>query len=200
MALTRKFLAALGIEAEKIDEIIDAHTETVNALKEERNTYKADAELLPSVQKELDELKDAAEKNKDNPYKAQYDDLKKEYDEYKADVEAKETKAKKQTAYRKLLKDAGVNEKRLDAILKVSVLDNIELEEDGSIKDAGKVKDNIKTEWADFIVTEGAKGADVKTPPVEGAKGSGNAPSRAAQIAQKHYADLYGIKSKEESK
>ena len=194
MALTRKFLAALGIEAEKIDEIIDAHTETVNALKEERNKYKEDAEALPSVQKELDDLKEAAEKNKDNPYKAQYDDLKKEYDDYKADVEAKETKAKKQTAYRKLLKDAGVNEKRLDAILKVSVLDNIELEEDGSIKDANKVKVSIKTEWADFIVTEGAKGADVKTPPVNGANGGGNAPSRAAQIAAKHYENIYGKK------
>lgn len=33
MALTRKFLAAMGIEADKIDSIIDAHTETVDALK-----------------------------------------------------------------------------------------------------------------------------------------------------------------------
>ena len=31
MALTRKFLAALGIEADKIDEIINAHSETVDA-------------------------------------------------------------------------------------------------------------------------------------------------------------------------
>ena len=57
MALTRKFLSALGIEADKVDEIINAHAETVNALKEERDNYKADAEKLPAVQKELDELK-----------------------------------------------------------------------------------------------------------------------------------------------
>ncbi len=35
MALTRKFLAALGIEDDKVDEIIQAHTETVNGLKDE---------------------------------------------------------------------------------------------------------------------------------------------------------------------
>ena len=35
MALTRKMLKAMGIEEEKIDEIIDAHTETVNALKDQ---------------------------------------------------------------------------------------------------------------------------------------------------------------------
>ena len=60
MALTRKFLSALGIEAEKIDEIIDAHTDTVNALKEERDKYKASHEALQGVQKELDDLKKAA--------------------------------------------------------------------------------------------------------------------------------------------
>ena len=44
MALTRKFLTALGIEADKVDEIINAHAETVDALKAERDTYKDKAE------------------------------------------------------------------------------------------------------------------------------------------------------------
>ena len=34
MALTRKMLKAMGIEDEKADEIIDAHAETVDALKQ----------------------------------------------------------------------------------------------------------------------------------------------------------------------
>ena len=57
MALTRKFLSALGIEEAKIDEIISAHADTVNALKEQRDGYKADADKLPAVQKALDDLK-----------------------------------------------------------------------------------------------------------------------------------------------
>jgi hypothetical protein len=69
MALTRKFLSALGIDADKVDEIINAHTETVDALKNERDKYKADAEKLPEVQKELDGMKEEAAKNSGkNPF------------------------------------------------------------------------------------------------------------------------------------
>ena len=40
MALTRSFLKALGIEEEKIGEIINAHSETVSGLKAEIEKYK----------------------------------------------------------------------------------------------------------------------------------------------------------------
>ena len=40
MSLTRKMLKAMGIEDEKIDQIIEAYTETVDALKEQRDQYK----------------------------------------------------------------------------------------------------------------------------------------------------------------
>lgn len=196
MALTRKFLTALGIEADKVDEIITAHTEVTDALKEERDKYKADAEQFPIVQQELNELKEAAEKNKDNPYKAQYEDLKKEYEDYKTGIEAKEKKAKVQTAYRELLKKAGVNEKRLDAILKVSALDDVEIDDKGELKDADKLSESIKTEWADFIVTKDEKGANTSTPP-KNDNGGGNNPSRAAQVAQRHYENLYGKKGED---
>ena len=46
MAFTRKMLKALGIEEDKIDQIMDAHVEVVDALKADRDTYKADAEKL----------------------------------------------------------------------------------------------------------------------------------------------------------
>jgi hypothetical protein len=37
MALTRKMLKAMGIEEEKIEQIIEAHAETVDGLKEDDN-------------------------------------------------------------------------------------------------------------------------------------------------------------------
>ena len=55
MSLTRKMLKAMGIEEEKIDQIIEAHSETVDSLKADRDSYKEDAEKLKDVQKELDE-------------------------------------------------------------------------------------------------------------------------------------------------
>lgn len=194
MSLTRKFLAALGIEQEKIDEIIDAHTETVNALKEERDKYRKDAEELPGVQKELDELKQAAEKNPDGVYKQQYEDLKSEYDQYKADVEAKETAAKKKEAYRSMLKQVGVSEKRIDAILKVSPYNGVELEKDGTVKGADDIKKSLKEEWADFIVQEETKGAETKNPPTGAGAASTKTLSRAAQVVAKHNEMVYGVK------
>ena len=86
MALTRKFLTALGVEAEKVDEIIGAHSDTVNALKEERDKYKAqadsatvDSEEMEKIKTELQELKDA-KTTTDNEWEKKYNDLKSEYD------------------------------------------------------------------------------------------------------------------------
>lgn len=163
MALTRKFLTALGIEAEKIEEIITAHTETVDALKEQRDAYKTDAEKLPAVQKELNDLK--AETDGQDSWKLKYDAVKEEFDNYKTEQKQKETEAAKRTAYRQLLKDAGVSEKRIDSVLRVSKLDDLKLDKEGKITDADKVTNTIKEEWADFISTEGTKGADTATPP-----------------------------------
>lgn len=197
MALTRKMLKAMGIEDEKIDQIIEEHAETVNALKQQRDQYKVDAEKLPGVQKELDDMKEAAEKDGENPYKAKYEETQKQFDDYKAEVNAKETKAKKTAAYRKLLKDAKVSEKRLDSILKLSPVDDIELDDNGEIKDAADVKKKIEEEWSDFIVTEETHGADSNNPPggSGGRQGaSGGSKSRAAMIQQQYQNSLYGSK------
>ena len=195
MALTRKMLKAMGIEEEKADQIIEAHTETVDALKQQRDQYKADAEKLPGVQKELDDLKEAAGKDEENPYKAKYENLKTEYDQYKADVTAKETKAKKTAAYRQLLKDAKISEKRLDSILKLSPVDDLEFDEKGDVKDADKLKEAIGKEWSDFVVTEETHGAQSGNPLGAGSGRTGNGggtKSRAAQIASQYQASLYG--------
>lgn len=160
MALTRRMLKAMGIEDEKIDQIIDAHTETVDALKDERDTYKAGAEKLPGVQKELDDLK------KDGgDWQKKYEKEHTDFEAYKNEQTAKEAKATKDAAFRTLLKEAGIPEKRLDVIMKVTNLDEIELDNDGKIKDANKHTETVKSEYADFIVTKTERGADVDTPP-----------------------------------
>lgn len=170
MSLTRKFLSAFGIEEDKVDEIIKAHTETVDALKEQRDAYKADAEKLPAVQKELDDLKAAAEKGDKDPYKVKYEALKEDFDKFKSDQKEKETHAKKESAYRSLLEEAGISEKRIASVLKVSDVDAIEFAEDGKVKDADTLKASIKQEWEDFIVTKDTQGANTATPPAGSGK------------------------------
>lgn len=171
MSLTRKALSAMGIEEAQIDQIIEMHTGVVNEIKEERDKLKSDAERLPNVQKELDELKkEVAKQGDENPFKVKYEALKEDFDNYKKDIEKKETTAKKETAYKKLLKDAGVSEKRISSVLKVSKsgIDALEFGEDGTVKDADKIVEGIKEEWADFIETTSAKGAQTATPPAGG--------------------------------
>ena len=170
MSLTRKFLSALSIEDDKVDEIINAHTETVNALKEQRDAYKADAEKLPGVQKELDDMKAAAEKSGKDAYKVKYEALKEEFEEYKDQQKQKEVHARKEDAYRELLKEAGVSEKRINAVLKVSDIDAIAFDDEGKIQDAAELKKSIGEEWADFIVHEKTEGQKTATPPAGSGK------------------------------
>lgn len=162
MSLTRKMLKAMSIEDEKIDQIIDAHTETLESIKRERDQFKAEAETLPEIQKQLEELK---ETNGNDEWQAKYEAIKAEYDSYKKDIEAKELKSNKEAAYKKLLKDVGISDKRIDSVLKVTDFDTIALDKDGQLKDIDKLKDKVKSDWSDFIVTTSTQGADVSTPP-----------------------------------
>ena len=163
MALTRKWLAAMGIDEEKIEQIVQANSESLEAVKAERDKYRADAEKLEGVQKELDALK--AEKKDSDSFEVKYKAVKEEFENYKQDVAKKETAGKKEAAYRALLRDAGVSEKRIDAVMKVTSLDDLTLDEKGCLEGSADLKKAIKTEWADFIVSEGRKGAETETPP-----------------------------------
>lgn len=174
MALTRRFLKALGIEDEKVDQIIEAHSETVDALKEERDGYKADAEKLPEVQRQLEAAKKKAPKEgEETVSKADYDKLKAEFDEYKNDIQAKESHAAKEKAFREILKEAGVSEKRIDAIVRVSDIDSVELADDGKAKEAAKLTEKVKSEWSDFIETVKTSGVKTPMPPANNGIGTG---------------------------
>lgn len=169
MALTRKFLSAMGIEEEKIEQIISAHTEVTNALKEERDSYKETAEQYATVKKELNELKkQTASEDEKNPWKVKYDALKEEYDGFKSDIEKKQTEANKTKALKVLLKDIGISEKRIDAVARVTDISSIKLGEDGKIADEDKLRTSLTKEWSDFITNTSEQGAKTPTPPSNG--------------------------------
>jgi hypothetical protein len=145
---------------EQVDTIIEAHTDTVAGLKTDLAKYKDDAEKLSDVQKELDDLKAAG----DGGYKEKYEKEHSDFEKYKADQAAKETRVAKEKAYRDLLKAAGVSDKRIDSVIKVTDLNSVELEGD-KVKDAEKIMEGVKTEWADFIESSNTSGANTPTPP-----------------------------------
>jgi len=172
MALTRKMLSAMGIDADKIDEIIKGHSETVTALneqidaaKEEAARYKAEADKVPGLQKELKEMKDQAAADAKEREGKDYDALKQEFDDYKAEQEKKAVRSAKEAAYREILKDAGIPEKHYAKILKYSDVDGVELDKDGKITTAKDILKSIKEEWGDHIQKTETQGAQTQTPP-----------------------------------
>lgn len=167
MALTQAMLKAMGIEDEKRDQIMEAHQGVLESIKKERDELREQAAKVPSLEKEIEDLK-AAQPTED--WEAKYNELKAEYDGYKQQVATEQADQEKARLYRAMLREAGIDEKRLDSIMKVTDLAGIAVQ-DGQIADAENVKAAIESEWGDFIAHTATQGATVDTPPAStGAK------------------------------
>ena len=160
MALTRRMLKALGIEDEKAEEIISAHIESTDALKAQRDEYKAQLEAKPAPKQE-------PKAEPSDEYNAKFEATEKAFEDFKAKVEGEKAAAQKKALYRDLIAKAGVDAKRIDAVLKISDLDSVEVK-DGAIKDADKLVEGIKADFADFIPVVTTVGASVAKPPQTG--------------------------------
>lgn len=163
MALTRKAIKAMGLTDEQVDSIIEMHTETVDGLKAEIAKNKADAEKLPAVQKELDDLKAKG----DDGWKDKHDKVKKDFDDYKAGVEAKETKAAKEQAVRAYYESKNIKDANLNIAMRSSgaEIDAVELDGD-KIKDTAALDDLISGDLANLVTKPGVvvdTGAKLKT-------------------------------------
>lgn len=158
MALTRSMLKGMGLTEEQIGAIIDAHTETVNGLKADRDSYKAKADDLRDIEKKYEEL------SKDD-WKSMYDKEHKEYEDFKKSISDKEKQTQIKSAYKRLLQDNKVGEKHIDAILRVTDFTKMKLDAEGKLENEEKLVDSIKADWSGFITTEQTKGAGVETPP-----------------------------------
>lgn len=167
MALTRKMLKAMGIEDEKIEQIVEAHAETVDALKGERDQAVAEAGEAVKLREQLDEARADLEAASRDGFKAKYEEEHAAFEAFKSDVEQERAESAKSALYRELLREAGVDEKRVDSVLRVADLSAVEVR-DGEIVDRDKALEGVKSEWSDFIATTGSHGGDVETPPAGG--------------------------------
>ena len=192
----RKIFSGAEIEVPKdvLTQICDLHLSSTDGMTE---TIKDLNKQLKKAERERDDaLTKIPEEGKETVSKESYDKLKKEYDDYKADVVAKNTRTEKENAFRELLKSVGVSEKRLNAIIKVSDIDGLELDKDGKIKDADKHAETVKTEWADFIETTTTQGANTATPPTN----NGGTKMTKADIYKKDDKGRYVLSTEERQK
>lgn len=182
----------MSLTDEQIDTIIEAHTDTTDALKDERDRYKADAEKLSTVQTELEALKAKG----DDSFEKKYNDLKEEYDTFKKEQQAKAERAAVESAYRAMLREAGISDKRISAVMRVADLSGVKLEKDGKLKDYDKLIDGVKSEWSDFIQTTETKGAETNTPPLN----TGGGKLTKAEIYAKDGFGRYKLSASERQK
>ena len=162
MALTRKLLKGMGLTDEQVDTIIEAHTETTDGLKNQLNQYKADAEKLPGVQKELDDLKAAG----DGGYKAKYEAEKSAHDAYKQQIAGEKQKAQDDKDIFSIIEEAGVVRESFQRLIHNS-FDRQLLKRgaDGAITNRAELVELVRTQNPDCIPTTETKGTPPANPP-----------------------------------
>lgn len=158
MALTRKYLKALGLTDEQVESIIDAHGETVEALKGERDAAKAEAEKVAGLQKQLDDatlkLAGAGDAAK----------VQAEFDAYKASVIAEKENASKAEAVKAALKAAGVQREEFIGLLARQIdLGSLQVA-DGKITDTTQI-DALKNAYPACFGSINTQGVQSPNPP-----------------------------------
>ena len=198
MALTRKLLKGMGLTDEQVDTIIEAHTDTVDGLKADIGKYKADAEKLPGIQKELDDLK---KEDADGGYKAKYETEKKAFQDFKDGVAAKESAAAKEKAARAYFQSKGIPADSMGLVIRGAKAEINGLELDGEkIKDSKALDDLLSGDYKGLIGKETKTGTSTQTPPATTGGGKmtkeqimGIKDTAQRQAAMLANAELFGI-------
>lgn len=148
MKLTRKELEAKELSADLITEIIDAHTETTSRMNEE---IKGKDAQIAALQKDLDAYKSGDWENKYKAVNAKYETL-------TADIAAKETKTKKETALKAYYEEKGIKDGNLKIALRGTDLSKVDLDDAGKIKDLTALDALVAGDFAP-LVDNGGNGA-----------------------------------------
>ena len=163
MALTRKSLKAMGLTDEQVDSIIEMHSETVDGLKEQVKTYKADAEKLPNVKKELDDLKATG----DGGFKEKFEKEHSDFENFKKTIQEKETKAAKESAAKAFFESKGITGNSLEIAMRGSSAEIAALDLDGEkIKDSSALDALVNGTFKALVSTTTTKGANIPNPPI----------------------------------
>ena len=148
---------------EKAQKIMEGHIDVTDGLKDERDSFKKQAEdqgnKAADLQKQLEGITGGED------FKKKYEDEHKAFEDFKKKTASEAETAKVKAAYRSLLVGEGISEKRIDTILRVTDLSGIKLDSEGNLDGVDELKKAIAADWGEFIPTSSKKGADVDNPP-----------------------------------
>lgn len=162
MSLSRSMLKGMGLTDEQVDAIIEEHAAAKDNLKVK---IKSLEEQLKDSEEIRNKYNDLADDVKKNNWKDKFDNLSKEFKEYKEEIENSRIQESKKEAYKNLLIKNGISEKQLSAILEVTKYDDIEIDENGDLKDSKELEEEIKDKWGGFIVKTHVEGLNTENPP-----------------------------------
>lgn len=144
--------------------VVDPLKDDLDAAKRDATKYKAEADKVPGLQKDLDEAK------KGEDWKDRYEKEHQSFEDYKTKIARDAETAKVQAAYKKLLIEEKISEKTLDAVMAATDYSGMKLKDDGTLDGVEDLKKAIDTKWGSFKVSQRQRGRDVETPPA-GAQG-----------------------------
>lgn len=171
MAFTRRFLKEVLADredaAELIDQIIEAHLETVTPIKaelnrlQEENGGKTADEIHEELERLTAELQRVSVDENGKPWKVRYEEEKARYEAYKAEFDAKQAYREKEKAFRSMLIQEGVTS-HVDLLVRANsdIINSMEIQ-DGRVKNHESVSAAIRSECRDFI----GKGKPMQTRP-----------------------------------
>lgn len=162
MGFSRSFLKATGLSDEQITAVMEEHTAVTDALKSQRDGYKEQAEKAADLQKQLEGLQSGED------FKQKYEDEHKAFEDFKSKTAQDAAAAKVRTAYRKLLAEEGISEKRIDSIIKITDFSNMKLDKEDNLDNMDDLRSAINKEWSEFKTTVTTQGAKVENPPQVG--------------------------------
>ena len=149
--------------------LVELHRGVVDPLKDDLDTakrdatkYKADAEKLPGVQRELDDLKNG------DDWKGKYENEHQNFEDYKGQVARDAETAKVKAAYKSLLIEEKIGSQNIDDILAITDFSGMKLKEDGTLDNVDDLKQGISSKYGRFIVTTRQRGERVDNPPKNG--------------------------------
>lgn len=168
MALSRKFLKAMGLTEEQIDSVVEAHRETVDGLQKSLTTAEEKAKRFDDVEKELNELKSKGTED----YKAKYEAEHTAFENYKNEISVKEAKVAKEAAVKAYFESKGISGKNLNAAMRGASKEIAEIEiENGKIKNKTVLDDLLKGDFEVFVTKESVTGATTANPPANTGSG-----------------------------
>jgi molecular chaperone GrpE (heat shock protein) len=163
--------------------VVDPLKDDLDAAKRDATKYKAEADKVPGLQKDLDEAK------KGEDWKDKYEKEHQSFEDYKTKIARDAETAKVQAAYKKLLIEEKISEKTLDAVMAATDYSGMKLKDDGTLDGVEDLKKAIDTKWGGFKVQTRQRGQQVDNPP---AGAPGGSDSSVREYVRKMHEARYG--------